>query len=87
MAEKHIAAVLTTVGTTWHELGRVSIGVTVVTGPKVIEGREFDATVDPIRARSLAMKLLEAADIAELQARQYGWVPRRGEFDRIAMGM
>jgi hypothetical protein len=85
--QQHVAAVLTKVGNCYgSELGWVSVGVAVVTGPKVVLGREFNATMDAGRARELATKLILAADQAELQARTYGHMPRRGEYDRIAMG-
>lgn len=87
MREQYTAAVLSEVGQCYGEFGRVSVTVSVVVGPKVLVGREFEATVDPWRARELARKLLEEADRAEVVARNYGHMPRRGELDRIAMGM
>lgn len=86
--QQPVTAVLTTVGTTCSpDLGRVSVGVYIAAGPKALLDRNFDATVDAWKARELAMKLLDAADKAEYAVRRYGWIPRRGEFDRIAMGM
>ncbi len=68
-------------------LGRVNIGGRIVGGPRAVLLREFEVSLEPWQARELAIRLLNAAGEAELHIRQYSRVPRRGEFDRIAMGM